>query len=80
MISHIISSMINVEFQISSLQMNKSACDFACKEIGGHIPYFHEAESILSQLYKDEEINRDKYEIFNTRKRSLGMQAILDCN
>ena len=71
MISQIISYIINVEFEISSLQTNKSSCSIECKKTNGHMPYFYEGMRISKtvKVMKAKSIFQDiffEYRKYNT--------------
>ena len=42
MLRQIISHIINVEFQIASLQEDKTTCSITCKKTEGHMAFLHE--------------------------------------
>ena len=50
--------------------MNSTTCEVNCSDIGGHIPYLYEVDSVFSDLIKNETINATTYPIFTERKHS----------
>ena len=69
MIEQIITMVINIEFNITALATDFQSCQKICDDLGGYIPYLSEVSLIHNQLYINGSLARNKFSIFNAKRR-----------